>query len=153
MIGPYGATDGTKEAMKNAEIPPWRKRIAAIKGDSLLTSCHLSRKPMRMNPHDEYTPRAINMSKVMLGMNQKFDGMRANPGGSLASQTKKPTIIGQLSRKGTRNLAVLYPYVAPRVRPRMSRMMPKSMLRAPITSNRLNFSLLVLTSFARAPDV
>lgn len=81
------------------------------------------------------------MSKVMFGIFQNDGGINAYPSGSFASHTKKKTKIGQASKKGTRNFAVLKPYDAPRVRPRMRRMIEKSIEKHPTKSSLLNFSL------------
>jgi len=66
---------------------------------------------------------------------------------------KKERRRGQDRRKGTRNLTVLKPYVAPRVRPRMRRTMDANIRKAPGRSSRLNFSLPEVIESLRSPLV
>ena len=86
------------------------------------------------------------MSRGMLGIFQNAGGINAYPSGSLASQTKKKTRMGQLRRNGTRKPAVLKPFDAPRVSPRMRRIFDTSMVKHPTRSRRLNLSRAVYSA-------
>lgn len=93
------------------------------------------------------------MSSVRLGIFHVEGGMRVYPSGSFASQKKKATKMGHDSRKGTRNLAVFQPQDAPRVRPRMRRMIATSTEKQPRMSSRLKRSFSLRHSSFRSPLV
>lgn len=79
---------------------------------------------MGLTAHQGYTPRATKINIIIFGIFQNEAGNKATFGGCFHSQIKKPNINIQLNKNGTRNLAVLQPYEAPKVRPKMSRIVP-----------------------------
>lgn len=103
-----------------------------------------------LTAHQGKVPMAMNINKGILGSFQKLEGRRAYPSGMRFSQRKKKMKRGHARRKGTRNWAVFHPYEAPRVRPRMRAIIPKSIEKLPTKSRRLNRSRLSLHSSAIA---
>lgn len=79
------------------------------------------------------------MNIVKLGMVvQVLLGIRASSSLRRASQKKKAGKSTKDSKNGTRKPAVLNPYEAPRVKPRMRRMIAESIMKEPTRSSRFH---------------
>lgn len=78
------------------------------------------------------------MRTAKLGIFHVLAGKRAYSSGNFASHTKKKTNNAQESKNGARNPAFFQPYDAPRVRPRMRRMIPDNMDNEPTKSSRFH---------------
>jgi len=96
----------------------------------------------------EYTANPTTINSGTLRSDQNEGEIKANPGVSLPSHTTEKANIGHASKNGTRNFRF-----APKVMPRMSRMMAESMANVLTRSKRLVFSLSLSTSSPLSPDV